>query len=274
MQCRMECGESSAMSTGPPANTFYSHKDRWYVVWPLYAGIFCPMALYITHDVIDSRWRRRRTRISWYRAYWFANIIFIVAFFVYFVAQVGGPDPDHKEAAASLVVMAVNILSIMKIFRGLMAFQATAILAHRFGLARAVQPRGARHIWAYEEYVGDLVDKNASCLLDDDSPGEGARVAWWRLVWANLWGKPWHKLRVHKPGAEAESGIAYLMKGPVLQDSKDLIIMAVAWVWGCLSQVCVNFSPARRHIATRMVKCAKGTRFRCRKLSVECVKGT
>ena len=250
------------------------------------------MAIYVTHDIIDSRWRHRSGRIVWYWIYWVANIMFIAAFFVYFIAQVGGPDPDHKEAAAALVVMVVNTLSLMKIFRGLMAFQTTVILAQRFRLARSFQLRhsgprpirvmainplsvmrnsdgvttswndliensmfferssqlrhsGVRHIRAYGEYVGDLVQKNASCLLDDDSPGDSARVAWWALVWAVLRRKPFHKCCVHRPGPE--SGFAHLSKVPVLQDANDLIIMAVAWVWGCLSQVCVKFSPAHFH---------------------------
>ena len=242
--CRMDRGESSANSKGP-IGALNEHNDRWYVVWPLYAGIFGPMALYVFHDVIDSRWRRRRDSSAWYWLYVAANAVFIQAFVVYIFAQIGGANADHKEAAAALVAMVVNVFTLMKILRGLLALQTTTILAQRFRLARPPQPHGARPILAYGEYVGDLVDKTSSCLLDDDSPGDGARVAWLALIWAVLGRKSWYKCRVHK--SEAESGYSHFMKVPVLQDANDLIIMAVAWVWGCLSQVCAYFSPPHRH---------------------------
>ena len=265
VECRIESGESSPKLEGPSSMTeLDEHNDRWYVVWPVYAGIFGPMALYVFHDVIDSRWRRRGDSIAWYWAYFSANVVFIPAFGVYFAAQIGGANADHKEAAAALVAMLVNLHTLMKIFRGLMMLQTTMVLAQRFGLARPFQPRGARHIWAYGEYVGDLVAKNASCLLDDDSPGDGARVAWWRLIWAVLRRTPWRKLHVHKP--DAGSGFAHLIKGPVLQDAKDLIIMTDVWVWGCLSQVCICFSPAHQHPTSQVVLAPDPAAWSCKDL--------
>lgn len=282
------------------------HKDRWYIVWPSYAGIFGPMALYVFHDVIDARWRRRGPRILWFTAYLAANALFFPAFAVYFAAQVGGDDRDHKEAAGALVAIAVNFIAVRKIVRGLMAFETTAVLAQRFALARnrqpcvggpfpraetagILQPRvnaetrspaaqvgqrvsawltecalapvratagmafwplrlargccllfdkhaGMGQVREYREYVGGLVQMNASCLLDDDVPGDGARVAWLPLIGRMLWRWLWCKLQLHRLACTARS----FQNTSVLQDANDLIIMTTAWVWACLAQACLR----------------------------------
>ena len=235
----MERGESSEYSQGP-RGTLGELKDSQFFIWPMYYAIFLPMAMYAANDVIDSRWRHRRYSISSYRVYYAASFISYLVSPFYFWVQVVGDNPDHKEAATTVIAICVNLVTIMKLYHGFLALETTTILAQRFRLARPSQPCRSKHIFAYGEYVGDLVEKNALCLLNDESYGDGASVAWLRIIFARLQLRHWHKLPVHT--RQSDGWLVRVMEAPVLQDANDLIIMAVAWVWGCLSQVRFCFS--------------------------------
>ena len=212
--------------------TLNEDKEKWYIVWPFYSTIFGAMALYVFHDVIDDRWRRRTSSYLWFFAYLFLNLIFIPACALYFALQLTGGTLDHREAAATMIAVFVNFFTFRKVIRGFMAFEVTAVLAQRFALARPPQRWRTGQISRYTEYVGDVVEKNASCLFDDDVPGNSARIAWLKLIWLMLW--RWLQLEYL---CIAPGRLTKIRPSWGLQDANDLIIMVTAWLWGSLSQV-------------------------------------
>eukprot|EP00892_Ulva_mutabilis_P002581 jgi/Ulvmu1/12323/UM089_0007.1 len=190
---------------GSASSTLIRNKANPALVWPCYIGIFAPMAIYAAHDVIDSRWRRRKPSMRWFAIYLISNVVYITAYVVYVYAQLKEDttvDPpalrNHTEAGTATVAFLVNLLTVRKIVRGFMVFNMLSVVAQRFGLVRpdrsscctlrcgcccAAQQRvhvpAAR--WRYE-HIGRLVEKNSSVLMDDDFPGDSARLAWLRLV--------------------------------------------------------------------------------------------
>ena len=219
--------------------TLNEDKEKWFIVWPFYSCIFGAMALYVFHDVIDGRWRRRTSSFLWFFAYSILNGLFVPACALYLVIQVVGSDLDHREAAATVIAVFVNFFTLRKVIRGFMAFEVTAVIAQRFALARPPWTCHTGQIRRYTEYVGDLVEKNASCLFDDDVPGDSARIAWLKLIWLMLWG--WLRYRLGYLCMALGAGARVrtrLRPSWVLQDANDMIIMTTAWLWGSLSQVC------------------------------------
>ena len=243
--------------------TLNEDKEKWYIVWPFYSSIFGAMALYVFHDVIDDRWRRRTTSFLWFCAYLFLNAMFVPACALYFIFQLSGSDLDHREAATTMIAVFVNFFTFRKVIRGFMAFEVTAVISQRFALARPPQPWRTGQITRYTEYVGDLVEKSAACLFDDDVPGDSARIAWLKLIWIMLW--RWLRYRLgHLCMAMAmASGVPTSFRPSwALQDANDLIIMITAWLWGSLSQVCPRYTRTAFPIPLRSHHC-KSTQSTC-----------
>lgn len=225
-------------------------KQKGYVVWPFYAFIFGAAAIYTFHDVIDDRWRSRKPGFLWFCAYLTLNAVFILACAVYFSVQVSGKAIDHREAATTIIALAVNFFTFRKIVRGLLVFHVTAVLAQRFALARPAKPLFTGQILRYDEYVGDLVEKNAACMFDDDVPGNGSRIGWLWLTCVMLWRwvrhEVWNQLRCRgSAGVGAPTGF---QTSAVLEDETDLIIMITVWLWGSLSQVRARRMAAALHL--------------------------
>eukprot|EP00892_Ulva_mutabilis_P006242 jgi/Ulvmu1/3990/UM183_0009.1 len=201
------------MGAGASRNII-KHKSDPELVWPCYIGIFAPMALYAAHDVIDSRWRRRKGGLLWFVIYLISNLMWITAYSIYMHAQLGEDaeavppiQANHTEAGAATIAFLVNLLTVRKIVRGFMVFNMLSVVAQRFGLVRpdrastctlrcfsccacAAQQQVHVHVpalrWRYE-HAGKLVERNSSVLMDDDFPGDSARLAWLSLIGCMAW---------------------------------------------------------------------------------------
>lgn len=168
------------------------------LVFSTYILILAPLALYVYHDILDTRWRPVWRLIKYLMAYFILYIVSGVGLVAYMVIQVYGED--YKEVGASCLALMFGTYGAWKLIR-----LARIIYAHRslvFILQRidvalckltglkpvgleyhlfhrpqhTVEPKRLnRSNWNYETRH----DFISSSLFDDDYPGEAAaRIRW------------------------------------------------------------------------------------------------
>lgn len=168
------------------------------LVFSTYILILAPLALYVYHDILDTRWRPVWCLVKYLIAYVLLYIVSGAGLVAYIVIQAFGED--YKEVGASCLALILGTYGAWKLIR-----LARIMLAHR-GLVKILQridaalckltglkPVGLeyhlfrkpqhpklpnrlnRSNWNYETRH----DFISSSLFDDDYPGEAAaRIRW------------------------------------------------------------------------------------------------
>lgn len=167
-------------------------------VFIVYALVLTPLALYVYHDILDTRWRPVWRLIRYLIAYTILYILSASGLIAYIVVQVYAKD--YKEVGASFLALILGTYGAWKLIR-----LARIILAHRllvkilqridsslcqltglpsvglkYHLLRSpgdsIPPTTLqRDNWRHESRH----DYISSSLFDDDYPGEaGARIRW------------------------------------------------------------------------------------------------
>lgn len=168
------------------------------LVFSTYILILTPLALYVYHDILDTRWRPVWRLVKYLIAYIILYIVSGAGVVAYIVIQAFGQD--YKEVGASSLALIVGTYGAWKLIR-----LARIMLAHRqlvkilqridaalckltglkpvgleYHLFRKPQHaklpnRLSRSNWNYETRH----DFISSSLFDDDYPGEAAaRIRW------------------------------------------------------------------------------------------------
>lgn len=169
------------------------------LIVPVYCLLVIPIGLFLTHDVIDKRWRSVKTiqAFSWvYGILSFVGLALLTSYaFIEFIA---GDVGEGMAAAVSCSVamyggyIRVRQRAILIFFSTTLKTAADRIRVH--GVCRhavdlenlPVSTNALCHCLSsltpaqLEEYFpgGPCYDKMSSALLDDDYPGEGPRVTW------------------------------------------------------------------------------------------------
>lgn len=167
-------------------------------VYPVYALVLTPLALYVYHDILDTRWRPVWRLIRYLIIYIILYLFSASGLIVYMVIQIVAKD--HKEVGASALAFILGTYGAWKLTR-----LVRIILAHRL-LVRILQridlslcqltglkPLGLEyHLFQPPQQLKAPTtlqrddwrqearhDYISSSLFDDDYPGEaGARIRW------------------------------------------------------------------------------------------------
>lgn len=192
-------------ATPTPTHEFLKElADKPSFIFPVYAVILTPLALYVYHDILDTRWRPVWHLVRFLIAYIILYLSSGAGLIVYIVIQ-GVYGGDYKEVGASALALVIGSYGAWKLIRLARIIYAHRSLVHilqridtslasftgydRVGLDYYLfrsPPRNKisstrhhlRSLWSDESRHHFI----SSSLFDDDYPGEAAaRIKW--LAW-------------------------------------------------------------------------------------------
>lgn len=174
------------------------------LVFPTYALILTPLALYVYHDILDTRWRPVWRLFRYLIAYALLYVCAGAGLIVYIVIQVHGED--YKEVGASSLAFILGTYGAWKLarlFRILLAHRGLVLILQRIDTAlcrlTGLTPLGLEyHLWRKPRPLPQTkrlsrATRNleirhcyvSSSMFDDDYPGEAAA----RIRWLAIYGK-------------------------------------------------------------------------------------
>eukprot|EP01026_Neomeris_dumetosa_P046256 TRINITY_DN3934_c0_g1_i6.p1 TRINITY_DN3934_c0_g1~~TRINITY_DN3934_c0_g1_i6.p1 ORF type:complete len:519 (-),score=27.21 TRINITY_DN3934_c0_g1_i6:92-1603(-) len=177
-------------------------SDKPGLVYPVYLLLIVPFTMYLMHDVFDERWREIDAVFKWQQRYMIFNLVISPILFVYGAIQICGED--HKETAATILVLVVGWVGAWKAIRGII------VERHFFQLQRnARQLVSVKDPDIMKMEVRGIHDMISARIMDDDYPGAGPRIRWLTGYYAEIFGFT----RYHR-----------------LQDVKELALAVIGWI--------------------------------------------
>ena len=167
-----------------------SLADKPEFVFPVYALVLTPLALYVYHDLLDTRWRPIYKIFRYLIAYLFLYVCSALAIILYIVIQ-GVYGKDYKEVGASglaLILGTYGAWKLVRLLRIIVAHRDLVKILSRIDASLAsltgLDPVGLDyHLIRTPPRPSDARhDFISSSLFDDDYPGEAAgRIKWLAL---------------------------------------------------------------------------------------------